>query len=297
MYVAGAKFLKKAAVWLTLHKFLKLLDLFSVLYAIEFCSLASGSSGNCYYVGHPDGALLIDAGISLRRIEKTLRELGRDIRNVKGLLLTHHHIDHIKGLQALAEKYTFKIYASQEVISVVRDIANQNERINESLVAIVPGKSFIAAGFSITAFDVDHDAAGTVGFYIRNSNKSLAIATDLGHIGKYAHAFLPMAEVLIIEANYDNQMLENGRYPAQLRNRISGNSGHLGNHQAAEFVAKHCRTRLQHLFLAHLSKENNHPERASEAFEAAFEKFKYEKEKLETFVCLDRTKSTKLYRF
>jgi phosphoribosyl 1,2-cyclic phosphodiesterase len=273
------------------------LDLFSALYAIEFCSLASGSSGNCYYVGHHDGALLIDAGISLRRIEKSLRAFGRDVHNVKGVLLTHNHIDHIAGLELLAEKYTFNIYASRQVAEAMREYYDQDRRLVQALVEVVPGKSFVTAGFSVTAFEVDHDAPGTLGFHVRNSNTSLAIATDLGHIGRFAHALLPLAEVLILEANYDSLMLETGPYPPYLRHRISSNSGHLGNHQAAEFVARHCRTRLKHLFLAHLSKENNHPEKVTEAFESAFEKFKFSRSRLETLVCLDRTKRSGLYRF
>lgn len=273
------------------------MDLFSSLYSIEFCSLASGSSGNCYYVAHHDGALLIDAGISLRRTEKHLRELGRDMRSIKAILLTHHHIDHIAGLVAIAGKYTINIYASPLVMEAIRTLNWEREMPCEIFKVFEPGRSFHLAGFSITAFEVDHDVQGTVGFHIRNSNSSMAIATDLGHVGRYASAFLPSADILVLEANYDSAMLENGPYPAHLRRRISSSNGHLGNHQAADFVARHCSSRLKHLFLAHLSKENNHPDRVIETFEEAFTRHGFDKTRLENFVCLERNQRSALYRF
>ncbi|HMM12305.1 MAG TPA: MBL fold metallo-hydrolase [Bacteroidales bacterium] len=273
------------------------LDLFSALYAIEFCSLASGSSGNCYYIGHHDGALLIDAGISARRTEKLLREIGRDIRFVKGILLTHNHIDHIAGLETLAAKHSLNIYATGPVISAVLSNAGVDDHLRHAFVEITPGHRIIIAGFSIMAFEVEHDAPGTIGFHIRNSNASLALATDLGRVGKFASAILPLADILVLEANYDDHMLAHGSYPPYLRQRISSNTGHLGNHQAAAFVAKHCRTTLRHLFLAHLSKENNHPEKVYSAFSEAFAEYGFDAAQLETFLCLDRTKRSAFFRF
>ncbi|MBK9290188.1 MAG: MBL fold metallo-hydrolase [Bacteroidetes bacterium] len=273
------------------------MDLFSELYAIEFCSFASGSSGNCYYVGHGEGALLIDVGISARRIGKYLTEIGRNAWQIEGILLTHNHIDHISGLEALVSKHSYYIYATPQVAAAVQAEAKPDSCLKDAFKVIEPGKSFWLAGFNITPFEVSHDTAGAVGFYLRNGSSSLAFATDLGHIGPQAAGWLPQAEILILEANYDSHMLETGPYPAYLRQRISSMHGHLGNHQAAGFVAKHCRTKLRHLFLAHLSKENNHPEKAIHAFEQAFEQHDFDRKSLETLVCLERNKRSTLFRF
>jgi phosphoribosyl 1,2-cyclic phosphodiesterase len=273
------------------------LDLFSALYALEFCSLSSGSRGNCYYVAHHDGALLIDAGLSLRLIERSLREIGRNLRDVSGVLLTHNHSDHTLGLEALASNYGISIYASRQVIAAVLKEAADPASLARYFIEISTRRNFVAAGFNITPFEVDHDTPGTVGFFLDNNCVNLALATDLGYVGKQAASMLSLAEVLVLEANYDRLMLDNGPYPLYLKQRISSRTGHLGNDQAAAFVAKHCRNRLKHLFLAHLSKENNTPDKVIETFESTFTKYSFDASKLETFVCLERTKRSNFYRF
>lgn len=273
------------------------LDLFSSLYAIEFCSLASGSSGNSYYIAHHDGALLIDAGLSLRRTEKLLSDIGRSLGDVSGVLLTHNHTDHTLGLESMAAKYSFKIYASRQVVSAVLAEAADQVALKRSLVEISPHPSFVAAGFRIFPFEVEHDAPGTLGFHLTNNCSSLTLATDLGNVGPQAASMISRAEVLILESNYDGHMLQTGPYPSYLKQRISGKSGHLGNHQAAAFVAQHCRSNLKHLFLAHLSKENNKPEKVISTFEQSFLEYGFDLNQLETFVCLERTKRSGLYRF
>lgn len=273
------------------------LDLFSSFYAIEFCSLASGSSGNCYYIAHHDGALLIDAGLSLRRIEKSLMDIGRSLREVSGVLLTHNHTDHTSGLESMSAKYSFNIFASRQVISAVLDSAENPVSLERLFVEISPNRSFVAAGFRIFPFEVEHDAPGTVGYHLTNNCSSLTLATDLGNIGHHAASMISRAEVLILESNFDGQMLKTGPYPSYLKQRISSRSGHLGNHQAATFVAQHCHTNLKHLFLAHLSKENNKPEKVINTFEQSFLEHGFNLNQLETFVCLDRTKCSGLYRF
>lgn len=273
------------------------MDLFSTLYHLEFCSFASGSSGNCYYLGHHDGVLLIDAGISLKRIEKAFKEIGRDPKHIQGVLISHNHIDHIAGLGALAEKYSCKIYATAEVISALSALDACRDHMKATFVEIKPGKPFVVAGFGITAFEVDHDVPGTVGFHIRNSQRRIALATDLGNIGPHAAAFLSNTDVLVLEANYDEHLLQSGPYPPYLQHRISSPSGHLSNNQAAAFVAQHCGTHLRHLFLAHLSKENNHPLKAIETFHMTFKLHNFDPARLETFVCLEPAVRSKFYTF
>lgn len=238
------------------------MDLFSSLYPFSFCSLASGSNGNCYYVGNGDEGILIDAGITLRSIRKRLSEVGIPMKQIKAILISHAHIDHIKGLSALANTHALPVYASfQTCEGILRNWSASGIR-RDLLHTIEDGEKVQLAGLLVETFAVSHDAAGALGYHIRNSHNSITIATDLGFICEKASRYLSLASMLVIESNYDDEMLTNGRYPLQLQKRIRGDKGHLSNVQAADYLTQHYHAGMKQIFLCHLSQHNNTPELA-----------------------------------
>lgn len=246
------------------------MDLFSSLYSFEICSLASSSSGNCYYIGHAEGGILVDVGISAKRIIKSLKEIGKSLESVKAVLITHSHIDHIRSIEAFTRTFRIPVYTTAGTWQGIRNNRFTMQALESMHVSIIPDIPFIIAGFRITAFPVSHDANGSVGFHIQNSHKSVAIATDLGIIDERAEHFLRSSNILLLESNYDEEMLENGPYPERLRQRIRSSLGHLSNKQCADFLVTSWRNDLSHVFLVHLSEHNNTPEKTMETIQAAF---------------------------
>jgi phosphoribosyl 1,2-cyclic phosphodiesterase len=231
---------------------------------LNFCSLSSGSSGNCYYLGNEFHGILIDAGISASSIRKFLKEMNISMQTIMGVLITHNHIDHIRGLQVLARKNSIPVFTSAKIWeSILTPYIN----ISRDCIREIPlQKKFHLAGFDIEAFPVYHDAPETIGFHICCGEKKITVATDLGHICATAAPYMKEANLLVIESNYDELMLENGKYPYYLKTRIKSDNGHLGNHQTSAFLADIINENLSHICLAHLSKNNNTPEMALSAF-------------------------------
>jgi len=231
---------------------------------LNFCSLSSGSSGNCYYLGNEFHGILIDAGISASSIRKFLKEINISMQTIMGVLITHNHIDHIRGLQVLARKNSIPVFTSAKIWeSILTPYIN----ISRDCIREIPlQKKFHLAGFDIEAFPVYHDAPETIGFHICSGEKKITVATDLGHICATAAPYMKEANLLVIESNYDELMLENGKYPYYLKTRIKSDNGHLGNHQTSAFLADILNENLSHICLAHLSKNNNTPEMALSAF-------------------------------
>ncbi len=229
---------------------------------LNFCSLSSGSSGNCYYIGNEFHGILIDAGISATSIRKFLRNLSIPIDSIMGILITHNHIDHIRGLEALTKKNHIPAFTT---LKIWDSILTRHKNISRDCIREIPHQEkFNIANFDIEAFRVNHDAPETIGFRISASGKKITIATDLGHICQTAASYIKDSNLLVIESNYDEQMLENGRYPYFLKERIRSENGHLGNHQTSVFLADNFNDSISHIFLAHLSKNNNTPEKALE---------------------------------
>ncbi len=216
--------------------------------------LASGSTGNSVLIELGGRKLLIDAGISARRIERGLAGVGISVSDLDGLLITHEHSDHIKGIQTLVKKHRLPVYArpaTWEAISGQDKIPPEcrrelGERLDIGAVKIVP-------------FPISHDAADPVGFCFYYQNIKWVIATDLGVITRGAAEALAYADVAILEANHDLEMLQTGPYPAFLKQRIRSKHGHLSNHDAGQILAHIPRQRVMQVFLAHLSQQNNHP--------------------------------------
>jgi len=227
---------------------------------LNFCSLSSGSSGNCYYLGNEFHGILIDAGISGTAIRKTMKKLGISMQTIMGVLITHNHTDHIKGLYQLTAKSYLPAFTSSKIWKSI--LSPINNISTDCIREIALQQKFHLAGFEIEAFPVFHDAPETIGFHISAGDKKITIVTDLGHICQTAAPYIKAANLLVIESNYDEEMLVNGNYPQYLKTRIQSDNGHLGNHQTSAFIADNFTDNLSHICLAHLSKNNNTPERA-----------------------------------
>jgi phosphoribosyl 1,2-cyclic phosphodiesterase len=231
-----------------------------ILMKLNFCSLSSGSSGNCYYLGNEFHGILIDAGISATSIRKFLKNIGISMQSIMGVLVTHNHSDHIKGLEVLTRKNHLPAFTTPKIWE---SILNPRTKITRDCIRDIPlQEKFHLAGFDIEAFPVYHDAPETIGFQICAGDKIITIATDLGHICQTAAPYIKEANLLVIESNYDEEMLVNGRYPYYLKARIRSDHGHLGNLQTSVFLADIISDNLSHICLAHLSKNNNTPEKA-----------------------------------
>ncbi len=234
--------------------------------SMRFISFGSGSSGNSSYVGTDSCGVLFDAGVDMDQVFKTLAANGVSPEMVKGICLTHDHSDHIRYAYGIARKYKhLRIYCTPRVMNGILKRHNISRRIKELHEAIFKEIPFKLAGMKITAFDVPHDGSDNAGFFIEYEGMNFAIATDLGHVSERAYHYLTQANYMMLEANYDSDMLTRGRYPEYLKNRIRAANGHLDNADAARFLADNYTEDLKYVFLCHLSNDNNTPEIALEA--------------------------------
>lgn len=238
---------------------------------MQFASIASGSSGNCLYTGNDDTHLLIDAGISKKRIEDGLKGFGVEPGDLDAVLITHEHSDHIKGLGVLARKYGLPIYATRGTIMEIRRQRSLGE-IDESLFReIRAGESFRIGNMDIHAFAIPHDARDPVSFRVDDGKIRIGTVTDLGYYDESILAALKDCDLLYAEANHDIRMLETGPYPYQLKVRILGNYGHLSNESSGQMIRCLLNEKLQRVILGHLSKENNYPDLALKAVQYELE--------------------------
>lgn len=230
----------------------------------KFFSLGSGSSGNCYYLGCKDYGILIDAGIGMRSVKKALLEYGASLSKISAILITHDHADHTKNVGAFGDKYNIPIYATEYVHQGIQ----RNIRVKADLIStkrvIEKEVSFKINDFEITAFEVPHDSIDNVGYWIKFNEQNLVLITDIGRITETIKNYANKANHLIIEANYDDEMLLKGRYPHYLKQRIVSGMGHLSNGLLAEFIGEIYSDRLKNIWLCHLSQDNNRPELAYE---------------------------------
>ena len=231
---------------------------------MRLCSIASGSSGNCIYVGSDTTSVLIDAGISCKRIEQGLNDIGITGKELDGVLITHEHSDHIQGLGVLARKQGIPIYATRETYEAIQACPSLGKIPDGLYHEIRPDCPVGVGDLNIDPFSVSHDAANPVGYRISHGRHSAAVATDLGVYDPYMINHLQMLDVLLLEANHDVHMLEVGTYPYYLKRRILGNRGHLSNEMAGQLLCEVLHDQMKQIVLGHLSRENNYPALAYE---------------------------------
>lgn len=228
-----------------------------------FLSFGSGSSGNASYIGTPNAGIIIDAGVKAETIQDSMRRNGLAMSKTHGILLTHDHSDHIRyAYQLLRANRHMKLFCTNRVLNGLLRRHNISKRIKEYHYPIFKEIPFTIADLNITAFEVPHDGTDNMGFSIQAAGQNFVIATDLGEIAGRALHYIQQANHLVIEANYDPDMLRLGPYPEYLKARIATSRGHMDNFDTARTLAQIIRPQLQHIFLCHLSEDNNTPQKA-----------------------------------
>ncbi len=231
---------------------------------MRLCSIASGSSGNCIYVGSDCAHVLVDIGISGKKMEAGLNSLELTGRDMDAVLITHEHSDHIKGLGVIARKYGIPIYATGGTVDAILRSGSLGKVPEGIFREIREDEPFRIKDMTVNPFTIPHDAAHPVGYRLECGNQSVGIATDLGKYNEYIIENLQNLDALLLEANHDIRMLQVGKYPYYLKQRILGDRGHLSNENAGRLLCRLLHDNLKAVFLGHLSKENNYEELAYE---------------------------------
>ncbi len=222
--------------------------------SLHFISLGSGSNGNATLVRVADTLLLIDAGFSAKALCERMQSIGVSPDDLTAILISHEHSDHVKGVSVLARKYHIPVWLTRGTYKRLKD------RNLPSVEFIHPHGSFCLGEAKVSPFPIPHDAAEPCQFVIGDGNRRFAVATDMGFVTPHVREHLRNIDALLLESNYDAEMLKNGSYPHALRGRIDGRYGHLSNQQAAEFAQSLEHSGLQRLYLGHLSENNNTPD-------------------------------------
>lgn len=224
-------------------------------------ALNSGSNGNCYYIGNEQEAILVDAGISCRQTEKRMANLGLSMDKVKAIFVSHEHSDHIRGIPGISKKYQLPIYITPATL--------ENARLSPALPNIMSFEAYAPVrigGLTIEAFPKYHDAADPHSFVVSSEEVNIGVFTDIGMPCEHVIRHFQRCHAVFLEANYDEDMLSMGSYPYHLKNRIRNGKGHLSNRQALAIFATYKQPFLSHLFLSHLSKDNNCPDLVRKLF-------------------------------
>ena len=226
----------------------------------KFCSLFSGSSGNCLFIQTDKTKILVDCGESAKKIVNSLLEININIQDINAILVTHEHIDHVKSLGTLSKKYNIPVYTNIETLNAMPE---QASKINSDYIHLFNfDKDFSIGDLKIHPFSIPHDAANPCAFNIYKNEQKISIATDIGHITPEILKNLEKSTFILLESNYDSNTLKCSDYPYHLKERISGPYGHLSNDTAGITISKLINSGLKSVMLGHLSKENNFPELA-----------------------------------
>ena len=230
---------------------------------VFYRSFGSGSSGNCCYVGTASGGLLIDAGIREDAVESLLKSDGIGMHMIKGILLTHDHHDHIKYVYKFLRNYKgISLFCTNRVMNGIMRHHNVSRRLKDFHVPIFKEIPFTVGDFEVTAFETSHDGTDNMGFSLQYGGRRFVLATDMGEVTPRAHFYISKANYLVVESNYDLQMLMEGRYPEHLKARIVTPKGHMDNDQTASLLKELWNKDMRYIFLCHLSAENNTPSKA-----------------------------------
>ncbi len=233
---------------------------------LHYISFGSGSSGNCSYLYTESFGILIDAGLGIRTLKKHFRNYEIQLSNVKSMIVTHDHADHVKSVGSLSKEYKLPVYSTQKVhAGIERNWCVRSKILPEYIKTIEKNVPFQLADFTITPFDVPHDSTDNVGFCIQYKDITFVLMTDVGHLTDEIREYISKANYLVIEADYEPEMLEHGPYPNHLKNRIRGPYGHMSNIDCALAIVENATPKLQHVWLCHLSDENNHPDLAEKS--------------------------------
>ncbi|MBO4375105.1 MAG: MBL fold metallo-hydrolase [Lachnospiraceae bacterium] len=231
---------------------------------MRFCNFASGSSGNCTYIGDDNTHLFVDVGISGKRIEAALNEIGLTASDMTGILVTHEHTDHINALSVISKKHEIPIYATKGTIEAIKRMPRFSAIPDGLYHEIKADRAFMLGDFCIRPVKISHDAAEPVAYRLDNKGKSVGVITDLGKYDDYTVNSMKDCSTVMVEANHDVNMLQVGPYPYMLKKRILGDKGHLSNDACGRFLVELLGNRLENIILGHLSQENNLAELAYE---------------------------------
>lgn len=238
---------------------------------LEICALASGSNGNCYYIGNEHEALLVDAGLSARQLQLRLAHCGLDPVRIKAILITHEHSDHCRGARVLSKRLRVPVYLTKKTF-----LGMGRAKQPEQVMWFDPDQPFQLGGFEVFPFSKQHDAVEACSFRIGYSGKQVGVMTDIGEPCEQVKNHFSLCHAVFLESNYDEDMLRNGPYPYVLKERVASSHGHLSNNQAVRLATEHASADLQTIFLSHLSGENNTPEKAIEAFQSLRKRYRIE---------------------
>lgn len=231
---------------------------------MKLCSISSGSEGNCIFISGTEGKILIDVGISGKRVEEGLKSIHVAPAELDAIFITHEHSDHVKGVGVMARRYEIPIYGTVETIHAMLHTKNVG-KIKEELIHLVePDRKVQVKDLEINPFTISHDASNPVAYTICSGGQKIGLATDLGCYDEYTIHNLKDSDLLFLEANHDVNMLQVGPYPYLLKQRILGKKGHLSNVNSAKLLCQLHSNKLKHVILAHLSKDNNFPDLAYE---------------------------------
>jgi len=242
---------------------------------IKFISFSSGSSGNCYWLGREGGGILIDAGVSLRFLKKSLEACGMDMSAFSSILVTHDHMDHVRNLGSYCKRISRPVYATSKLIQ--SSYIMRSEHIMPCAKPLEEGKWNDVDGFMVRYFVVPHDATQTVGYAIMAEDHKFVIMTDLGRMTDEAVSYALQADTVVVESNYDMDMLMGGSYTHELKMRICNGHGHLSNDECAAAIKRFWHDGLRNIFLCHLSENNNTPTLAYDSAAKALEELGVEK--------------------
>jgi len=232
---------------------------------MRMLSIASGSSGNCIYVGNDHTHILIDAGISKKRVEEGLNSIGLTLNDLSAIFVTHEHSDHIGGLGVTTRKCMAPVFASSGTLDGIFNCSSLGKLDKEQFHTISSSEDYIIGDILVSPMAISHDANEPVAYRFFDGDKGIAIATDMGYVMDENEELLRGMNAILLEANHDVNMLQMGSYPYHLKQRILGKQGHLSNETAGRLLSRIAHDNLQHIVLGHLSQENNMPELAYES--------------------------------
>lgn len=235
---------------------------------LNFITFGSGSSGNCYYLYTEEESLMIDVGVGTRSLKKHFKEYGLHLDKIDNILITHDHADHVKSVGSVSRDYGIPVYTTHRVhVGIENNYCVRCKISQERVKVIKPGETFHLGNFEVTSFTVPHDSTDNVGYRIKYGDVVFCIITDAGHITEEMAQYITEANYLVIEANHDEEMLFSGPYPQHLKDRIVSLTGHLSNKDCGEALSQFASPNMKHVWLCHLSEENNHPELARKTIE------------------------------